>query len=315
MTTRQYKTGARITVYRPNGDAFFETAGQDAIVIDCGWSGVDTRTGFRCAFTIEKSLGKNPNKCDLTISNLAPATRAAIARNPTSVVLAAGYDGVFKRVFYGDVRWCDSLHEDATWNTTVLLGDGDRAFRHGRVNRSYRAGARVSDAIKDAAAAMGLTPPAEISASEDLATQFAAGDTIVGPARDELTRLLAPYGYTWSIQDGRLVVLREDQVRPGEAWPVDISNGLKGSPEVSPPERLTRKSGKASKKDKGSQLTVRTTLYPEISPGGTIRLRSERISGDFRVEAVRHSGDTEGDEWTTEIQCRARSASGASATL
>lgn len=317
MTTRIYKTGARITIYRPNGEGFFEDATTNAIVVDCGWSKAgEQKTGFRCAFTVEKSLGKNPNKCDLVISNLAPATRSAVARSPCSVILTAGYDGVMKRLFYGDVRWADTDKDGGTRNTTILLGDGDRAFRHARVNRSYRAGSQVRDAVKYVAGQMGLAPPAEIDASDDLAAQFAAGDTIVGSARDELTRLLAPYGYGWSIQDGRLVVLKEGQVRAGEAWLIDANSGLIGEPAIAPPEHLTRKSGKTKKHDKGPKLTVRVALSPEISPGGTIRLRSEKISGDFRVESVRHSGDTEGTDWVTEIECKARSGGGtASATL
>lgn len=186
------------------------------------------------------------------------------------------------------------MKRGADFETTMLIGDGDRAYRHARVNRSYKAGTKVVDILRDVARAMGLELPREVAVSRDLSAQVASGDTVVGPARDEMTRLLAAYGYGWSVQDGRLVILKDSQQSPGTAWLIDPNAGMVESPEAGRPE----------KGGKPPLWTVRTALYPEITPGGRVRLQSERVSGTFRVERVRHTGDTHGSDWTTEISCR-----------
>jgi hypothetical protein len=153
------------------------------------------------------------------------------------VRLDAGYDGNLRHIFTGDIRKGWSELKDTDWLTHMHLADGDRAYRFARVNRAYTRGTSVLTALKEAARTMGLTLDAKVQASSVLQEQFANGRVVDGPARDELTALLAPYGYSWSIQNGKMQILRDEDTRTDQAFVIDETNGMIGSPEFSVPDQ------------------------------------------------------------------------------
>lgn len=250
---------------------------------------------MRVQFTVEKTLGSEPNKCDISITNLARSTQKFLTTKPLRVHLAAGYDNVARYLFVGDLRDGRPKVDNTEVLTELQVGDGDRAFRYGHVNRSYRRGTSVLHALRDVASGMGLQLPRNVEASPELQQQFSSGVSLYGNAGDELTRLIAPYGYRWSMQNGVLQILKDDETRGDTAWRIDQSAGLVGSPEWSTPS----KSGETPK------LTVVCALFPELAPGGRVEVASKRVNGIFRIERVTHAGDTDGDEWTTTIEAKA----------
>lgn len=291
-TRRLFKRGCRLTAYRSVTPGFVGAHPQyfeqqpNAIVIE----------DLRMRVTVEKHVDSEPNTATVSVTNCAPTTRSDLQYKPLIVRIDAGYDGELRHLFTGDLRWGRSQLEDTEWDTKLQLADGDRAYKHARVSRSYKPGTQVVTALREAAAAMGLVLDSRVLASADLQAQFASGRTLQGPARDELTRLLAPYGYHWSIQNGRMQVLKDDQVRQDEAILVAEETGLVGTPEFATPT----KSGKAP------TLTLKMLLYPELTPGGMIQVRSKSVDGIFRVERVTHTIDTHGDEFESEIEATKR---------
>lgn len=275
----------QLLAYHPKPESYFnnDDAKPNAILI----------RDMRVAFTVERSNGADPNKADVTISNLNKDTRDAIVKKPCTIELSAGYDGEARHLFTGDLRHGFTDPTVAKVETKLALADGERAWKYARVNRSYKRGTSVKSALRDAAASMGLRLPANIELSLDLEEQFATGFSMFGPTRTELTNLLAPYGYTWSIQNGQLQILKDEQTRPGRAWVIDSSKGMIGSPTWSVPS-------KAGEKPK---LTVRVLLYPEIYPSSLVSVRAEEVQGLFKVNKVIHTGDTGGEEWSTTLEC------------
>lgn len=272
-----------VTIYRPPADRFFGPV-VDATVV----------RNLRVTFQIEKHLGSEPNTCDVSLFNLAPTTRYQLQQKPLKVQLDAGYDGQPHRLFVGDLRWSEPVRDSVDWELKMQLGDGERATRHARVNRSYRSGVTSRDAVVEVARAMGLEVPDDVLESVALRAEFASGLTLQGPASRELTRVLARHGLEWSIQDGRLQILAPDDVRPDQALVISQEAGMIGSPEYgSPPE-----------KGKPAPITIRCLLYPQINPGSRVQVKSRTISGFFKVQRVTHAGDTHGADWTTEVECR-----------
>lgn len=254
---------------------------------------------MRVQFSVEKSINSEPNKCDITVTNLARTTQSFLTTKPLRVHLAAGYDGLARYLFVGDLRDGRVVADgNVDINTELQIGDGDRAFRYGHVNRSYKRGTSVFVALRDAAGSMGLQLPRNVTASSLLREQFSSGVSLYGNAGDELSRLLAPYGYRWSIQSGSLQILRDDETREEFHWTIDDSKGLVGSPEWSTP----------SKTSETPKLTVVCALFPELTPGGRVQVASKRVNGMFRIEKVTHAGDTDGSEWTTTIEAKAVSS-------
>lgn len=249
-------------------------------------------TDLRIRFRVERSLTKTPNQADIYLYNLASSSRTDLETKPLSVRLEAGYDDVPRLLFLGDLHFGMSQQEPPDWETLLQVGDGDRAYNHARCNRSYPPGTTVRTVLQNAASSMGLTLPRNVSEDPALDARFVRGSASHGPVRDELTRLLAPFGYHWSVQNGKLQVLRDDEVSSVNPRPIDQDHGMIGTPEFGSPP----KSGKPP------HMRVKTLLYPELTPGDLVQVNSISKSGKFRIEKVRHTGDTHSDEWTTEIE-------------
>lgn len=302
--SRLYNRIVKITAYRanpgaPNGfidsnPTFFQTLPNATIITD-----------LRVQGHIEKSIDKSPNTLKVTITNLAEATRVDLTTRPLTVRIDAGYDGNLRHIFTGDMRKGWSEKKDTDWLTHIHLADGDRAFRFARVNKSYKRGTSLITALKECARSMGMTLDDTILTSADLQEQFANGDVLDGATRDELTRLLAPYSYGWSIQNGKLQMLRDEQTLANEAWVIDEQDGMIDSPEFSVPDQPKKPPKKASS-IKVPKLKVKNLLYPELTPGGKVRVRSEAIEGIFKLMRVEHTFDTGyGGEWLSDLQATA----------
>lgn len=250
-------------------------------------------TRQRMKFKIEKTLEAEPNKCEITIVNLAEKSRNEFKTLPVRVRIEAGYDDTYRLLFVGDVRkGSGSTLEGTNWETRLLVGDGSRAYANARVSRSYKSGTAVTTVLRDAARSLGLELPRDIASAPALQAALATGETIHGWAADELTRLLAPYGYSWSIQGGRLQVLLDGAVREHTTREISEATGMIGSPKM----------GTADKTGKPVPLTVTMKLYPEVTPGERIRLISREYTGLYKVSTVKHEGDTGGTVWDTEIE-------------
>jgi hypothetical protein len=249
---------------------------------------------LRVSVSIEKNLGSEPNTCSVTIFNLNEESRAFAQRKPLYVRVDAGYGENLERLFVGELRWGQSVKTPTTWETTLQLGDGDRSFRYGRVSQSFMKGADALSAVRATARAMGLTPKMSPATALKLRRQYAGGLVLEGPAQRELSRTLAPFGLSWSIQDGELQILATEEARLDQALVISEETGMIGSPEFGVPENPK----------KAPTLHVRTFLKPAIRPGGRIVVESRAISGLFRVQRVVHTADTFGRGWHSEIEAR-----------
>ena len=264
----------------------------------------------RIKFKIEKHLRRTPNQGEVTITNLAEVSRNDFVRGPAKVRLEAGYDNTPRLLFLGDVRFGSNEHTGTEWETKLQLGDGARAYAEARHNMSYAKGTPVATIIGHLCKAFGVSLP-DISTLTELQTRLSTGETVTGWAADELTRILAQFGMEWSFQEGRMQIMRYDDVVPGVrrvlATP-ENGGGIIGAPVIDPPKirappKRGHRSGKA-RELKVPKLKIKHTLYPEITPGEVIEVQSRSINGSFRVDAVTHEGDLWGNEWTSHIEGR-----------
>lgn len=281
----QINRRARLTFYQRPTTGAAPTRAQTVI-----------ETPLRIVAAVVKSVKPEPNPCEIQIYNLSERTRDELARPNLTVQLEAGHDDGMRLLYFGDVVHAYSTRAGTEWVTQVLAGEGAHAYATARVNRSYPPGASVRQVLEACAASLGLTLPASIS-TPDLDAQFAGGYALEGYARDRLTQLLAPYGYRWSVQGGRLQILRDDQVQPGTAILIDEANGMIGAPELGTPERKTKK----------RTLTARVLLRSDIVPGVQCQIVSATIKTAIRAEKVKHAIDTYGgNDWTTSVEATLR---------
>lgn len=292
MTDRLYKKIAKVTVWRES----VPSSANEYVVKRLSTNSTVEISDLRLSFKVEHSLTKTPNTCDVYIHNLARDWRSDLNVLPLSVELQAGYDEVPHLLYTGNLRYGMTEQPGVTSKTLLLLGDGDRVYAHARHSRSYRPGTTYRTVLRDIARSMGLALPAAMTGDPNLDRQFTNGTVAHGFARDELSRALAPFGYTWSIQNGALVVLSEDQVLAGEAALIDEEHGMVDVPVFGTPPR----SGKAP------HVTVKSLLYPGLRPGGLAQVTSRDLKGLFRIEKVTHQGDTHSNQWHTTLEIKPR---------
>lgn len=288
MSLRLFKRNVRITCWR-------ETVPEDVTNFQVSRLPNQTEiTDLRVQFHITKDLARSPNIADVTITNLAETTRADLETKPLNVQIEAGYDDVYRFMFLGDLRFGMTKLDGPNWHTLLQLGDADCHYRWARMNKTYPENTKIITVLKDAAKSMGLELPKNVQEDTSFNEVIKSGVLAYGASRDKLTQFLAPYGYSWSIQNGQLRTLRDDRTHADTYKEINEENGMVGTPEFgSPPQ-----SGKPP------HMTVEMLLYPEINPGDKILLTSKVKTGFFRCERVDHTGDTHGRMWTTKVELK-----------
>lgn len=287
-----FKRIYRVTVWRQAVNGF---VGQNHSFFEEIGNGLEI-TAMRMQCKVVKNLGSEPNTCELTLINLAETTRALMQQRPLRVRIEAGYDGEPRLLFVGDVGPSPgSKHDGCKWETKLLIADGLRAFAHARVNLSYKPGTSVLTILKDVAATMNLALPKELEKDSQLKAQLHAGEAAMGFSSDELTRLLAPYGYSFSMQNGQLRVLRDEEAQAGTEREISKETAMVGTPTMGVPD----KSGKPA------LATAKSLVYPELNPGGRIRIISRSVpAGLYKIQQVTHDLDSSEGPWHTECEAK-----------
>ena len=285
MTSQRYNRAVSVTIANVKSGSF-AVDGTNAIVI----------TGLRVAFAIEKSLGKTPNTCSVSISNLSATTRGFLQKLPLHVTLAAGYGNDLRQLFAGDVLYTSTQRDGGTTSTKIQIGDGARSYSSARLVRSYKGVVSPMQIVADLAGSMNLSIPTSAAQAVAQFKSFSSGVSIAGPSAASIDKIVKRNGFDWSIQDGQVQVLAPGATRPGTAIVVSQDTGMIGSPEYGTPPA----------DGKPAELTVKSLLIPEATPGAMIQIKSIGTNGFFRIQKVKHDGDNYGDDWTTSMECLAQ---------
>lgn len=288
LTDRRCRLTIATPVSTPND---FKDVTTQVTEIDGGITNDRNKLGLRLKFKITKTLKKEPNTSEIIVTNLNQNSRASLQVKGVRCLLEAGYkDTGVSKIFSGDVRTVDHIRNVADWDTTMKLGDGERAWVYARVYESFSPGVRIADVIKTAAKGMGIDMGNVNAAVAGISAVFSQGFVIAGSASAAMTQLIETIGYTWSVQDNQIQILKPDQVLDLPVPEISQSSGLIGSPEMGTP----------TKKGKPALVKFKSLLIP-MKPGSKVKLISDRYNGYVRVEACTFSGDTGGGEWYTEI--------------
>jgi hypothetical protein len=256
-------------------------------------------TGLRMQLKVMKSLAREPNTLDLAITNLSAQSRAAAQEKDVLVTVAAGYQGTSRVLFVGNARKVSHRRVGTDWETGIQCGDGEVAQRDARVNVSLAPGATLAQAVGQVADAMALPLGNAVDKLKagDFGGAFGAfahGVALHGPAATQMDRLLASAGYTWSVQDGALQMLRVDEATADDAVVLrgdderGGSTGLIGSPELG----------------ENGVVKARSLLQADLRPGRRVKLEAESVEGLYRVEKVTHAGDTAGSDWYSDLELK-----------
>lgn len=257
------------------------------LVGDENGEGLDL-SGFRVIFDVEKTANQDPNKAKIDIYNLSQTTVSKIESGELKrIVLQAGYETHSAVIFDGNIISTSQTRTGADTILSIEAGDGQNGYAYSLVNETVGAGYSNSEIATKSFNSMKErgVKDAQIKAADN-ETKYPRGRVMFGAARTYARQASNNSGAQWSVQDGHLVFCKTNETRDDrEAFVLNKSSGMEGAPK-------TDKDG----------LTVSCRLNALLRIYDPIRVEAEFVKGDYKILSLKHSGDTHGNEWTTEIK-------------
>ncbi|WP_304154226.1 hypothetical protein [Megamonas hypermegale] len=274
------------------------------------FTNVDNRNGLKIEFDIDKDLTKQTNKSVLKIYNLSKETRKALEFPDINCEIYAGYESTTGpvKLFVGNAMQIKTIISGNDMCTEFRLSDGGVAIRDCEISISFPPNTQGTKVIQTIASSMGL---AVVYGRDVVINSFANGYSFIGSGGAALDEVCGANGLKWSIQNGVLQIILEEGISENRGIVFGKDSGLIGSPEriiksnpkpdKETPKRKRKRKEKKDRAEKQAGWKIKTLLAPSVLPGDAVKVESEIITGWFRVEAVRHSGDSMGNDWTSEF--------------
>jgi hypothetical protein len=281
-----------------------------------GGQGLEIVPPIRITFDIAKTAAEEPNDAKITVYNLAAQTRRTLEEPGLRCVLYAGYaeEGGPLLMASGSIVYAYTRYDQPDVVTELTVKDGYIEVRDTAVSIGLGPGARASDIIRDIARQMGLPL---LMADDAPDRRWEQGFSFYGAARTALHKVTQGTGLEWSIQNQQLQVVQRLGTTRRQAVVLAVDTGLLGQPErtraaasekakaKAPGQAVAAKTAKAAKPASGQQQRdgwkVKSLLLSTISPGDLVKLESRSVAAFQRAETVRHTGDSEGGDWQTEL--------------
>jgi hypothetical protein len=254
-----------------------------------------TKQGLRFTFDIERTLTPKPNKASFQVYNFNEEHRKELeGLDAVPVECAAGYaDEEPGVLFLGNLRACPSTWTGTDWITQIGAGDGEQAIRTSRVSASFAKTAPTESVLRDLARALGVKEgnlnQAVMKLRAALNTgPFSKGTVLSGSAAREMTRVCRSLDLEWSVQNGALQILPRTQALAGSAIVVSPRTGMIGAPTI----------------DGKGVASFSTLLIKDLAPGRIVVIESKHLTGQFRVEECKYSGDTMSQAWRIDVKAK-----------
>jgi hypothetical protein len=257
---------------------------------------------FRVTFDVIVTPAETLSFADIRLYNLAKTTEITQKK---SITFRAGFTNAVDTIFSGYVTNVYREREGASVVTRLLCKSGDAREDRNTINSSYGPGVMLVDILKDLAQSWPRRLNIDESQFNDVAP-FSSGYVANGDIPTILNKLKYAFNFEWVQDRGQIVVTRIDKKRNGVISEVSQFTGMIGIPEVADgPNGIT--------------VFVSHTLNPYFRINGRINVKSEfstfntgnmfvsemsgdaKASGEYNIFALRHRGDSWGNQWVSEI--------------
>lgn len=274
---------------------------------------------LRVAFSVERDKLPWPNNVELNVYNLSEKTRARLTEaGPVTARVSAGYKTEPKQLFFGVLDIVEHLKDGTEWVTHMSATDCGEKIKQARVTASFNKGVLVVDVIRAILATLGLGNGNldAFSSDPDLRRPLPHGGALHGNAVEELAYFLRSANLEFSIQSGKVQFLKIGGGTPNTKGPLlSPTTGLVGSAHLVREKAtdLTRPKTKQTAKNSvegalGEHVDLITTiegtclLNGAMAPGVPFEIKSATVNAQAMACAVKHSGDTRGNDWYTDFK-------------
>lgn len=257
-------------------------------------------SGLRVVFSINKSTKAEENHAKITLTNLSKESINYIEKDQV-IILKAGYEeDTGERIlfsgyisnFYTDYSSKPDIH------TIIEAIDGSKKLEESDLSICYEGNMTIKQILKDLSKKIRSPEILDLSKLPILTNKTLNGLSFVGEIRYLLDYLGKSAGFEWSIQNGSLKICALGSSNTQVVTHISPESGLIGSPERMLDITKSKKDGEIP------GWKVKTLLLPGIEPGNPISIESRDISKGsiFKVYSIEHSGDTDGNDWTTSLK-------------
>lgn len=255
---------------------------------------------FKVVFNVLLDFGGFNSYADIAIYNLSKSTEAQVFKKYEYAALRAGYQDNIDYIFRGQI--VNIIREKAGPDriTRLICKGGALIQDTSTVNKSFEGGVTVTTLIRECASAMGL--PIVINDSDFANIRpYISGYILSGDPKKKLNELSRSHGFSWIIENEKLVIVGKESFRSGSVTVLSASNGMEGVPEIT---------------EVGATVNVR--LMPELKIGGRFKIESEfgqvnfsnvyyqnvpesLGTGTYNIQKLEYNGDSYGDKWNVRI--------------
>lgn len=268
--------------------------------------------GLRIRFEVRQRDVSTPNYAIIRITNLTEASTQPAFVKGAQITLSVGYGSTLQIIFKGQIAQARNLREDVTDSVlSILATDSGTARNYAVVNKTLGAGHTHMDRAQvgiDALKALGVTQ-GYIATEALTKTKFPRGFAAHGMAKDLLREVCAATGTSWSIQNGAIQIVPNDQAKPGGtivlngktgllSYPVQTIQGIEGQALLNPQivvgglVQIDQRSIQQAQIDPSVYGDTQSAILPEIATDGI-----------YKVYVAEHVGDTRGEEFETTFVC------------
>lgn len=305
----------------------FGEPGNDGLVItNLNEDGTYKPDSLRISFDIDKDTTKQTNKSTIKIWNLSDDSIDKVTKNDIVVELWAGYQqqNNLRRIFIGYAVTVETKFESEGKDivTELKVSDGQIQIRDAIMSVGYPPGTNTKEIINGISTTMGLA----LFVAEDVEfPDYPDGFSHAGYAKDALDIVCGAIGASWSVQNSVLQIIMSDGTTGMQGFVFHAGSGLIGFPErivrsaystakkttsstttdasatTTKRKRKTKAKKKKIRKQKKYGWRIKALLCPSLNPADAVRVESDYVTGWFKIEAIKHQGDTRGKDWYSNV--------------
>lgn len=254
--------------------------------------------GLAITFSTTLNIGSKQNSGTVVVTNLSKSRRNQLGEEFDKLKLEVGYQSTgYSVVMEGDIS--DVTHQKSApdIDSTIEVGDGDKAIEKGVVSKTFPTGTKPKEIVEYLAKQLPGVQSGTIKGLDDL-PKTKRPTILYGRTHRELDTLGREHKFYWSIQNNTFQTVKNDGHLGGNIR-ISQETGLVGIVEPT---------------DKG--VRFKTLLNPALLPGKTVDVRSnfldegsgrdKRASDDgggiFRIATVTFAGASRADEFYATVE-------------
>jgi hypothetical protein len=250
-------------------------------------------------FEIIKSCNPQENNGRIEIYNLSLATRKQIAASNSLVKLFAGYadnKGLIE-VGQGDISSVRNNRSKTEIVTQIYIHEGQEKIKTNSVSLGFKGNVHLAEILNDFSSKTGLIFK---SIAIDQSASVQNGYSAIGSPDTVLDELALIFKFTWSVQNGIILIRGNEKLNASEILLLSPSTGLILNPETV--NKISRKLAKSPAPLPRNIYNVQAFLQPQLQVHDVIALESSELQGRYQILKISHTGDTRGNDWYSDME-------------